>query len=238
MQILTKAAPAECSCSSLRAQEISLCFPGVASLPASRSACSQLPALWPSINSVNKTWGRICFCQRTLWIFSVKSDQHICTAVGCASPTAKSSAYNNSVYTVYNNPMSDRGKWASGKPSLWWCTFPSAAPDPPGTNSPESCWDLLAAEMPLTTALLLLCCQPSFTATSPSPPTPLPPTRAGRLPQLFQLLCSTTLNIIKANKPASLALLSSGTEGWGSKWAGLRLMSYLRGFGRGEGGEN
>lgn len=100
-----------------------------------------LPSLWPSFNSMNKAWGRTCF-QRTLRISSVKSDQHICTAVSCASLAAKTSA-----------PMLYRDKWVSGKHNMWECTFHctplSAGPDSLGTNTPKSCWNLLAAEMPL-----------------------------------------------------------------------------------------
>lgn len=78
----------------------------------------------------------------------------------------------------------------------------TTGPDPPGASTPKSCWNLPAAETPLhygTLAPVLPILLPChfflfFSIIFP------PPTWVERLSQLFQLLCYTTLNIIKANK--------------------------------------
>lgn len=183
---------------------------------------SQLPSLWPSTHSLNKTWGRICF-QRTLWIFSIKSDQNICTAACCASQAAKTTGA-----MLYR----DKGRLMHlplHSPKCWT--------RPLSTNIPKSCWDLLAAEMPLLYSTLapvlpaLLHCH-----FSPLFQHHCPPNELGDYLNNSSCCAAPHWKKSKLTKHASPAPLSSGTEGWGSKWAGLRLMSYLREFGRGERG--
>lgn len=77
MQILKKAAPAECSCRSLWEQgDLTVLFRSGFSA-ASRSGCSQLPSLWPSINSVNKIKGQNLFSKDLVNIQCKKWPAHL-----------------------------------------------------------------------------------------------------------------------------------------------------------------